>query len=1017
VNSSDASDRTLGVRLFGGLARGIVRHPWYPVLFWIALLVVVVPFLSLVGSVTTNTSQNVPSSAPSAIANAEFARLFPNESGGSSSTLLFTGPNLTDRNAQGAIENVTAALRADRSLQNVSSVSSVYTAYAGFLAGQTEIAVGAIAHANAGPNGLAAEVNATDALEWGPPTFFVGTWQGLVTNTSEPPSHWNYPAYERARSAFANDTPALDVLSDFYTGAGGTEAGFNGSAACAADPIAVVPCSDAVVRSQVGLEVPTLFPLPAETTLAYLVLDRLGVENATEWSQVRATDSVLLGPEVGFPAAWVDAVWTEFAGPNVPEATALAWADATVANTTLWTEPLPVPYALRSQFVDPGGTASLIMVGFSVADSATNASGGDPVFADFPKIDDRAELVLASSDPTHSISYVQTGAGPLDLFTQTATNSTLSLVLPLTVGLLLVITMLYFRSPVTPLVTFAGLGIALILALGGTILVGKLFGAVDTTSLTLEEVFVLGVGTDYSIFLVARYREELVRGASPDDAIVHSVAWAGQSVATSGSTAIIATLALTFSGVTLLENWGSVLSLAILITILMSLTLVPAFLKLLGPRIFWPTTRARFDRYARRNAAAVQQETTYFYRAGRLTQRHPVAVVAVLLLISVPLIYVALNVPLAYDFYGQLPSGHPATDGLQVLYQHYGPGFATPSIALVTFSAPLVVGNQTNPTEFADLATLTSRAENTSGIASVDSPIGPDGASLATWLNLSSLPLVPQENLLGTLGGFVGTDGRTVVLTLVPSSTGLSSPAVASVGAVESSFAAFSASHPEVTSLAYGGGAPSIGDLANETAHATLLLIVAVTIGLLVVLVAVLRTWIIAVMAIATIGLSISWAWAITYLVFQEVLGYPLFFYVRTILFLLILGLAIDYNIFVLSRVREERLKGRSSSEAVVAAVGRTGGIITAAALILASAFGALMIGEFTLIRAIGFSVAVAVLLDAMVVRTFLVPAVLQLLGDRAWSLTGRRGSPVGARAPSLHVDAAPSAPASDPTP
>src|SRR5208282_283325 len=137
----------------------------------------------------------------------------------------------------------------------------------------------------------------------------------------------------------------------------------------------------------------------------------------------------------------------------------------------------------------------------------------------------------------------------------------------------------------------------------------------------------------------------------------------------------------------------------------------------------------------------------------------------------------------------------------------------------------------------------------------------------------------------------------------------------------------------------------------------------------------------------------------------QELLGFPLFFYVRTILLLLILGLGIDYNIFVLSRVREERLRGRTSSEAIVTAVGRTGGIIAAAALILACAFGALLIGEFTLIRAIGFSVAVAVLLDAMVVRTFLVPATLQLLGDRAWSLTGRSGPtrkapPEAARAP-----------------
>ncbi len=1005
-------DATLGFRLFAGLARGIIKHPWYPVIFWVALLVVVVPFLPLLGSVTTNTSQNASASSPSALANDEFARLFPNETGGSSSILLFTGPNLTDRSAQGALLNVTAALAADRSLQNVAGYSSVYTAYAGYLAGQVELAGGAIRGASSGPDSLTAGVNGTASLLWGTPAAFVATWEQLIQNTSQPPAHWNYPAYEATLASLGGNATAEAVLTAFYTGAGGSTDGFNGSADCAAAPAQVVACAQSVVRGPVATLVPTLFPTPESAGVASAVLGSLGLQNFTAWSSVRTTASGLLAVQVGFPATWVDTVWTAFPGGRTTSATAEAWANATVANATLWTEPLPVPRAILAQFVNAAGTASLISVAFTVADDYTNGSGGQPVYADYGKIDTTVQAVLTSSDPSRSISYVQTGAGPLDLFTNQAVSETLALVLPLTVGLLLVIAMLYFRSPVTPSVTFAGLGIALVLALGATIVIGKVFGAVDTTSLTLEEVFVLGVGTDYSIFLVARYREELVHGAGPDEAIVHSVAWAGQSVATSGSTAIIATLALTFSGITLLENWGSVLSVAILLTILMSLTLVPAFLKLLGRRIFWPYSGARFERLARRTEEATRREQTYFYRAGRLSQRRPVVLVAVLLLVSIPLVYIALNVPLAYDFYGQLPSGHPATDGLQTLYHAYGNGFATPSFALVTFSAPLVVGNQTNAQEFVDLAAFTARAENTSGIASVLSPVGPYGAPLGTWLNLSSQPLAPQKNLLGTLSGYVGTDGRTVLLTFYPTATGLSQQAVNAVDAVRSSYAAFTESHPEVTQIAYGGGAPTIGDLASETAQATLILIVAVTVGLLVVLIAVLRSWIIALMAVATIGLSISWAWAVTYLVFDQLLGFPLFFYVRTILFMLVLGLGIDYNIFVLSRVREERLRGRPSSEAVVTSVGRTGGIITAAAIILASAFAALAVGEFTLIRAIGFSVAVAVILDAMVVRTYLVPAVLQLLGDRAWSLSGRKGtSPTTAEPP-----VAPSEATSQPT-
>jgi putative drug exporter of the RND superfamily len=854
---------------FGSLGRWIVRHPWYPVVFWVVLLVVAVPFLPLLGSVTTNSETSTPTNAPSAQANSELARLFPGSQSASSSTLLFYGPNLTDANAQRVILNVTSAIAGDPSLPDLSGITSVYTEYSSYLAGQAELAERFIAEGMGNESGL-------------PPSF-------------------------------------------------------------------------------------------------------LALVNAT------------------FPHG--------FPSPSAP----FTWANATVAASTLATEPLPVPFSIYASFVAPGGTATIVQVYFSVADGYTDSSGGQPVYSDLGKIDTLVEATVHTSDPTRSISYVQTGPGPLDLLTQTSVNSSLTLVLPLTVGLLLVISMLYFRSPVTPLLTFAGLGIALILGLGSTVLVGTLVWHVDTSALTLEEVFVLGIGTDYAIFLVARYREELVGGKSSDEAIVTAVTWAGKSVATSGAVAILAMVALTFSGVALIAQWGSVLSLAVFVTLALSLTLIPAFLKLFGPRILWPNSGERFRRRAKVLAQRMEREQTYFYRAGRATQRRPWTFVAVLMGISVPLVLVAVTAPVAYDFYGQLPNGQPATDGLVQLGNHFGNGFAVPSFALVSFAQPLLVGNSTNAAEFTDIAALTAKAEATPGIAAVKSPVGPYGTTLSNWLNLSALPPAPRANLLASLASFVGTDGRTVLLDLQPSATGLSLDAVTAVESVKSSFASYAADHPEMVSTAYGGGGPTINDLAQQTFNATVFLVLAVTLGLIVVLLVVLRSLVIALMGVSTIALSIAWAWAASYLVFQQVLGFPLFFYVRTILFILVLGLGIDYTIFLLTRVGEERLRGRTSSEAAVEGVARTGGIITAAAIILASAFAALTVGSFVLIRAIGFSVAVAVILDAMVVRTYMVPAFLQTWGDRAWTWFGRRPK-VPAPVAETHAPAAPGG-ASPPTP
>ena len=974
------------------LARWVVRHPWYPIIFWVALLLVSVPFFSLLGSVTTNSAQSTSTDAPSSLANAELARLFPNSTGGSSSTILLTAPNMTDGNAQHVVLNVTAALEGDRSLANVGSIASVYSSYSGYLTGQGEIAIGVLTAGLHSAPPVPVAVNLSAALFWGPPAAFLGAWQALVENHTAAQAA-NYPAYEEALASLGNSSSAVTVLNAFYSG-NASAPGFNSTNGCWVAPASVVACSNSTARATEVGWVPSLVPVPSERAVPYAVLATLGVENFTTWSSVRSTAALVLGGGSGLPGAWVLRVWEAFPSGSASTGALSAWSTGLVANATLANEPLPVPYAIYTQFVDPSGTAQIIQVDFTVGDSATNVSGGDPVYADLGRIDTLVPAVVHASDPTHSISYIQTGPAPLDLLTQTAVSSSLALVLPLTVGLLLVISMIYFRSPMTPLVTFGILGIALGLGIGGTVLIGELVTHVDSTALTLEEVFVLGVGTDYSIFMVARYREELVGGKSPDDAIVASISWAGQSVATSGSTAIIATLALTFSGVALLAQWGAVLSLAILITVLVSLTMVPAALKLVGPRIFWPTAGERFRRQALIVAERNRSEQTYFYRVGRATQRRPGLTVAVILIVSIPLILIALNVPLSYDFYAQLPSGHPATDGLNELGDHFGPGFAVPSFVLATFASPLLLGNVTNATEFTDIAALTTLANGTPGIASVASPVGPDGGSLSQWLSLATLPSATRTNLIGGLSGFLGIDGRTVLISFVPSSSGLSVPAVNAVQSIESSFGVYASSHPEMSALAYGGGAPTINDLASETATATDYLVVAVTIGLVLVLLVVLRSWIIALMAIGTIGISIAWAWAVTYLVFQGIAGFPLFFYVRTILFILILGLGIDYNIFLLTRVREERLKGRTAGEAAVEAVARTGGIITAAAVILASAFGALLVGEFTLIRAIGFSVAVAVLLDSMVVRTYFVPAMLQLLGERVWSLSGRRPTP-----------------------
>jgi RND superfamily putative drug exporter len=984
-----AAERTLGgaERAFRALGRFVAHHPWYPIVFWVVLLLVAAPFLSRVGSVTNNSASALPSDAPSQVAAAQIAREFPGPSGGSDSLLLFIGPNITSPASARAILSVDRAVGSDRNLTHVGSVDSLYTTYASYLEGQAELASGAILIGQSGTPSATAAINESAALLWGVPALFLSHWQAYgASHSGTPPSSWNAPAESATAAALGGNSTELAVLGAFY-GATPTAPGFNGTNACALLPAQVSNCTDAAVNETLGPLLPSLAPSPAAQVPARVALATLGVGNFSSWPSVQSAAAHLIGAESGLPGGFVALVWTAF--PHLPATpgAAAAWANGIVATGDLSTYPLPIPGSISSQFLAPDGAAEVTFVTYTVASDYTDANGTNVVAADVAELDHLVPNILRAAGAAGTLTYYQTGGGPLDTEETQVLTSSLGIVLPLTILVLLGITIAYFRAPLAPLLTFGGLGIALGLGVAAVVLIGTLVTHVDVTSIELEETFVLGIGTDYSIFLVSRYREELYRGVDRREAVVTSVTWAGQSVATSGATAVLATLALTFSGVALLSQWGMVLSLAIFITVMISLTIVPAFLVLLGGRVFWPYTGSRFERQAKATQARVAAGETYFFRAGRWTQRRPFAIIAVILVVSVPLVLLAVNVPVSYDFYDQLPSNQSASAGLQKLQDHFGGGFATPLQVLLVFSSPLVVGNVSNATEFTALATLGGEFANTSGVHALASPVGPTGAPLATWLALPRLPPAQQTNLQGILSNYVGVDGRSVLVTVVTAASGLSYSAVSVSDTLHGEVSSFESSHTSLTGAYFGGGPPTIGDLEAQTALATERMLLYVSIGLLVVLFVALRSWLIPILAVGTIALSLSWAWGLTNLVLREFLGIPLFFFVPTILFIIILGLGIDYNIFLLTRVREERVKGGGASGSVVRAVGSTGGIITAAAVILASAFAVLASAEFLLLRAIGFAVAVAVLLDAMVVRTYLVPAALQVLGDRAWKL------------------------------
>ncbi len=975
----------------GWLGHRIARHPWQPIALWLIILVVCLLPAANVGSVINNSfSSPLPSSDASVIAQNEYNAQFPNGPSSPSSTiLLLESPNIVGPTGKNATLALTDALSSDHQLHNVSSVDSLYTAYTSYLAGEVRLGWGFLGPALTSSPTLPTSVNQTATALWGPVATYLTTWQGVAAGlpSGTPASAADWPAYNQTAPIFASSALETAVLNDFYNGNAGA-AGFNASVfgGCLSNQTAAA-CAETAARATLAPALPSLFPASGALLPAQITLSTLGVAN---WSQPLAqqvTAATVLGVEVGLSPAWLLTVWQAFPGTVAPTAAqAATWAAGIVRSLPTAAFPLPIPAGLSHAFVSSSGSAELVVVSFNVDDAYT-VNGTSVTAADVTEIDHVASQVLGGTSPYSTVRYYQTGGAPLSSAISYLATSSLSLLLLLTIVVLLVIMLIYFRAPAAPLLAFGMIGIALAASFALIFVAGRLVTTFNSQIESIILVFLMSIGTDYSVFLLARYREELVRGTEPKEAVATTVRWAGQSITTSGLAVLVVAVALTLSGISFLSQLGICLLIAVACALLVNLTVLPSILILVGPRIFWPNSGARFQRYAESRTRNIETHRDYIARAGRAATRRPGLVIVLILVLSAPVVFVALQVPVSYDISNiGLPASNPAQAGFVQLQNDFGASYSSTSYALVTFSQPVFAAGQPNAAELRDIAGLQAAMNATSGVASVTTFVGPGAAPLDAWLNFSSLPAATRLGLNQSLAGFLGADGKTVLFNIATSASGYSASAIGVVSALRQNIGAYDAGHPGATNVYLGGAGPTTEDIRSLVNQATEEMMIGAAIGLLILMLVLLGSAFVPLLALGVIGLSILWSWAATYFVVGIVNHETLIFLLPLILLILVLGLGMDYNVLLLTRVQEERTLGNRGAQAIRDAVTHAGGVITAAAVILGGAF--LLLG-FTsplgLLSAIGLGIGFAVLLQAFVVQLFFTPAVLTVGKDGIW--------------------------------
>ncbi len=473
---------------------------------------------------------------------------------------------------------------------------------------------------------------------------------------------------------------------------------------------------------------------------------------------------------------------------------------------------------------------------------------------------------------------------------------------------------------------------------------------ISSTAPILALMLGLAVGIDYALFISSRHRTQLADGMNPQESVARATATAGSAVLFAGATVVIALAGLSLVGVPFLTAMGFAAAGTVLTAVLVALTLLPAILGFVGRRVLPRKLRAAKPHH--RPAPVHAERTGFGFRWGRFATRYRIPIVAVGIIGLAVLAIPTAGLRLALPGGGTAPKDSNQRIAYDLTSEAFGQGFNGPLIMVV--SGPDAAGTKA----LADQATAQVK-----GLRDVVA-VAPGGANkagttqLVTVIPASGPTTQATADLVGDIRGVtrpLESGGGTVAVT-----------GVTAVGVDVS--AKLSAALPRYLAVVIG-----LSFLLLLLAFRSILVPLKAALGFL-------------LTVGATFGITTAifqWGWAAS--LFGVDTPGPMVSFLPILILGVLFGLAMDYEVFIVSRVREEFVHGKHSTAATVAGVGHGARVVTAAALIMSAVFAGFILVPDPTIKTIGFGLTVGVLIDAFVVRMTLVPAVLSLLGDRAW--------------------------------
>lgn len=631
---------------------------------------------------------------------------------------------------------------------------------------------------------------------------------------------------------------------------------------------------------------------------------------------------------------------------------------------------------VRNEGTPKDGRAAEALVAMTTTTSGSPAASKrvvDAIRASFGRVGAPPGLVFHLTGPVAvSVDSVSGNAGAITRFT-----------------LLFVIALLFvvYRAVLAPLITLIPAALAAVLAgplVAETMNVGL---SVASVAQELLIVLLLGAGSDYGLFLCFRLREELAKGSPPREALIRAETRVGQAITFSGLTVAAALLTLLLAPFATYRGLGPALAIGIAMMLLAALTLTPALLAIFGRAAFWPTP-----------LTPGTDRPLLWGRVAQRVVRHPA-----LTLLAGVVVFGALASGLAGYRTGGLtastaPSGSDSAAGDALIAAHFPKATVGSDQLLLRYASSVWIRPSV-------LAQAQQQLASDPVFRSITGPLGPGGGSLdasqlaqlhATLGPAAALPAAapPSSSVPAALyqayratAQFISLDGRTVDYYVALRAGPVGSTAAAgaiprarsALDAVASATGA--ADHGVAGQDASAYDISSLSDASLEVVIPVVLVLILVLLGLL--LRSLVAPWYLAL----TVGLSYLASLGFAMLVFVDLGGNDgLIFVLPLLMFVFSMALGEDYNILLMSRIREEAHHVPDLSTALTQAIGITGGTITSAGVILAGTFAVLgLAGGSSEAEELGFAIAFGVLLDTFFVRTLLIPSIARLLGRWNW--------------------------------